>query len=292
MDLPPSRLLCTACKGLASPPPPPYTPFSTESQPSHLNTKTLRLRRFLIDIIAFAYGADLITLCDALSGTPLASSGGLNLQDLSILSHDERGELHRLSYVVLASLGKAAIGLKLSDHDLALLDSDIVRPTHELNITLSYVLELLYYYRRHKGVDRRFTGLYGYRCILWHRLSEEELVQRLHSDDRLVERIAPNDRTRLLLKTAIADFGEQELENQAKSGSKRSFRSPQPAIDLAQRAMKTRDFPFPFRLYERLEKAERRNDSAFQGYAPALDLARLLTKGHRYLSPCHETSKR
>jgi hypothetical protein len=51
------------------------------------------------------------------------------------------------------------------------------------------------------------------------------LAQRILSDDLMVERIAPNEETRLLLGNAIAKFSDKHWTNKNKYPGPRSFYS-------------------------------------------------------------------
>jgi hypothetical protein len=117
---------------------------------------------------------------------------------------------------------------------IALLKTHIIQPSRELRITPEYVMDLLLYYLEHKGAEgkRHLAGhFYGTRLPLfrslpvfvWCMRSQSCITTRLISDDILIERIAPNEETRLLLGNAMARFAEKYSWNLAIEQPSRSF---------------------------------------------------------------------
>jgi hypothetical protein len=174
----------------------------------------------LINDLAFTYDDDFVALRNALATIPLAST---NLTDnvTSILSWDERDSLLDTASMVIHAGGKIERrqNSSIPTRDIRHIYDSIVTPALEIGVGSNRILAKLEYYprRRHDSSKWYETELRA-ETFEWHRPTtwlwwgnQEWLANVLVSDDVLIERIAPNEETKLLIGSVIARAGDQYL---------------------------------------------------------------------------------
>jgi hypothetical protein len=219
-------------------PPPPYTlaPLDTWTLATSADAEG-RLQRFLLDTVAFVYEVDNIALREAMTSSNIESAASppysnpalasiphnpsevSTVSSTSILSQADRNDILYLAtnvHEVFEKVQKHQQSL-ITRNELAFVWLHIVLPSEQLRIDAGYSLDLLNSYATHKGIDRQLAA-YHYHTrfpfigrFMW---SQERIARRAISDDNLVRRIAPNEQTRLLLGSAIANFQDMYLRDQ------------------------------------------------------------------------------
>jgi hypothetical protein len=196
-------------------PPPPYLPSVELPQPSTRSEKQLRLLRFLIEDLSFTYGVEHIALRNALATTPLASTKSAD-DVASLQSRDERDSILHLARMVLEVKKKVSRQQcsSILTSDLNYIYENIVVPSIQAGNWSANVLDKLETYldHRHELSKHHMTSLRS-RTFVWRRpvtwfhdldRRQKSLMKLLIGDDVLIDLIAPNEKTRLLIGTAIA----------------------------------------------------------------------------------------
>jgi hypothetical protein len=196
-------------------PPPPYLPSVEMPQPSNGSDKKLRLLRFLIAHLTFTYGVDHVALRKALATTPLALTKSAD-DVASLLSRDERDIILHLARMVLETK-KKVLRQQCSSilaGDLKYIYENAVLPSIQLVNCSADSLEKFdtYLDHRHEPSKHHVTSLRS-KTFVWRRpvtwspdldRRQKPLMKLLIGDDVLIDLIAPNEETRLLIGTAIA----------------------------------------------------------------------------------------
>jgi len=189
------------------------------------------LQRFYLDYVAFLYQVNPIALKNSLSTTSLACKDDFDSDDdlkkpspptSGILTHAERVKILYLSRLVREVVRKVAMNQLslITRTEIDTINSQIILPVEQLNMDVALTFDLLRGYAEHKGIDRRKAGHHGRypiaRWLGWFMLHQDQLARRVVDDDMLVDRMAPNEQTRLLLGSAVARFGERYWKNRNK----------------------------------------------------------------------------
>jgi hypothetical protein len=243
--------------------PPPYTRAPLEARSMDEAAMKNLMQRFLIDSIAFAYRVDDTVLKNALSLTdfiirepspaPKSSEAPLSIKRRSqnpvsrliayipntkhhnfskaaapsILSQDDREDILYLATTasdVHKKIKTHSISL-IAESQINLLHECVYRAAYNLKVHPVYALKLLYLYSKHEGIDRKIAGHYiGKVWLLGYCLdSPSDIAQRLISDDLLVELVAPNEQTRLLLGGGVEKFSRKRRVEHYKAVLIRGF---------------------------------------------------------------------
>ena len=118
----------------------------------------------------------------------------------------------------------------ITDAACSTIYSNVVLPAKQLQVNPYFAIRLLRLYYNHKGIDYHLAGHYVRKCCLgwWIVQSDKERALRLATDSLLVQLIAPNEQTRLLLGLAVERFavkycvGRTDLEKKGRLYVKQS----------------------------------------------------------------------
>jgi len=189
------------------------------------------LQRFYLDYVAFLYQVDSIALKNALSTTSLACKDDFDSDDdlknpspprHGILTPDERVRILYLGRLVREVARKVELNQLslITRNEIDTINSQIILPVKQLDMDVALTFDLLRGYAEHKGIDRRKAGHHGKypiaRWLGWFMLGQDDLARRVIDDDMIVDRMAPNEQTKLLLGSAVARFGEKYWKNRSK----------------------------------------------------------------------------
>lgn len=202
---------------------PPYTPGSAEESAPDNIWKAQRLYQFLLENIAFAYGVSQEALLEALASEHrlyLPLSGKVRPVIISPTTEQERKEYLPLCKLIRASRRHVRLGQYSlnTESDYHILYQQLVLPCQALELCPSYVGSWIADYNDHQfdPTKRLATYLYddcaririfGHTLpfpVVWY---SAILQTKLTADDVFVEDFPPNERTQLLLGSAIARFG-------------------------------------------------------------------------------------
>jgi hypothetical protein len=198
--------------------PPPYTASATQGAASNVPEKysprgpslavkpataAERLRRYLIEIVAFTLSANFDELNSAILGQPVAEHTTL------ILSDEERDDLLQLSIIakdlrIRASrneLNTSFLRDREALHD-AIIAPKRVLPLAGLLVT-EYVIDMISSYADHQcqPTQRQHT-LLGY----WSQPSAWQCIATLGSHGLLIGEIAPNEEVQHVLGRSLEDY--------------------------------------------------------------------------------------
>jgi hypothetical protein len=200
--------------------PPPYSATVIPQNHGPQRDAVVQLRRYLIEIMAFTFNADIALLNHTL-GKPLSLTSTSTSTTNSTLTTDERVELLRLACISKDLYGKHTgyQFLTTRESDRRAVADAIVMPALELDLSAGYIVELISTYADHQcdETKRKHTLVsLSIPCLLWlfRRLAVLGLAilgHHLDSHARIVGATAPNEDVRMVLGNAMKAFQEEEL---------------------------------------------------------------------------------
>ncbi|KAF2475782.1 uncharacterized protein BDR25DRAFT_350068 [Lindgomyces ingoldianus] len=204
--------------GMAEPPPP-YSATAISQNHSLQRDLVIQLRRYLIEIMTFAFNADFALLNQALGQHTLTTSVSISTTN-STLTEDERAELLRLALISKDLYGKQRGHQWLTTHDSdrrAIADA-IVIPALQLELDPGYILKIISTYADHQcdETKREHTLIslkIPYPLWLFRHLTFllSLFGHHLHSHARIIRATAPDGHVRAVLGDAMKVFQEEEL---------------------------------------------------------------------------------
>jgi hypothetical protein len=197
-------------------PPPPYSATTVSQNLTPQRDPVTQLSRYLLEIMAFSFHADYALLNHALG----QHSASISITK-STLTDDERVELLRLALISKDLYGKHRSYQRLNtrDSDRSDLADAIVIPALQLDLSESYILELISTYAEHQ-CDETKRGhtlisvnipypLWVFRHLTLFLMS---FGHHLDSHARIIEAVASNEDVRIVLGNAMKAYQEEELD--------------------------------------------------------------------------------
>lgn len=200
-------------------PPPPYSATTISQTYTPQRDPVMQLRRYLVEIMAFTFNVDSALLNHALGQDTLPTSASVSNTN-SILTEDERVELLRLALITNDLYGKRGRPqfLATRDSDRRAVADGIVVPALQLELSATYILELISTYANHQcdKTKREHTLLYRNipypLCLFRHLTLLLDLFgAHLYSHALIISTITPNEHVHTVLSNAMRVFQEEEL---------------------------------------------------------------------------------
>jgi hypothetical protein len=188
--------------------PPSYNSDSKVSEDSNISEKASSLKRFILSMMSYAYGLnpDAVSKAYAVPLTHVTFESYHNKQKrdtyfaLSETIARTKVRVHRNQYSLIPQ----------SDYDI--IYNELILPCIELELDLAYAIGWLQRYHEHEFDPPKRSKFYAYPTrysylFILSGWKQRKLARDLTAADVFVERFAPDERSRVLLGAAIADFG-------------------------------------------------------------------------------------
>jgi hypothetical protein len=233
---PPPYTAVAAHTAVAAPKPKPVIAqriIATQNSTPVIDQKSVRILRFLLDIIGFSHEADMEALRAALASTPFASEDSSNAFEraTTLLHERERSELLHLAKTIERARERveAHQASLITDDEYHLLYTDVVYPASKLNLFPAFVFHWLSFYPEHENHPKKRNKsapyVYSSRFLGLSVWDQEGLERHLSSIDLFLEGYAPNEEVKLLLGRAAAKFGNKHWWDRNTGPVKRMLRA-------------------------------------------------------------------
>jgi hypothetical protein len=242
--------------------PPSYNSDSKVSEDSNISDKASSLKLFILGLMSYAYGVDRDAVVKAYAISPA---------DVPTFESCHNKQKRDTYFALSEAVARTQVRvhrnqcslIPQSDYDI--IYNELILPCIELELDLSYAIGWLKRYHEHQCDPSKRSKSYAYRTRYFNLFilsgwKQRKLARDLTAADVFVERFAPDERYRLVLGAAIADFGNLRCRHMKRTPvpvSRDLFAYPRPVAMLkvvAEKARKGKNDDFEKKHSEKIQR--------------------------------------